>query len=706
MQTTCPENESLARYVSGTLPVADARLLADHLERCENCQSAVDLMASGSDALIEAARRPVEKPKEDPALLKLIRQAQELDPSIGREEEAESKDDDVPPMGMAEFVRLLHKSGLMDRDEIDRLAKRSKASDGTTFARQLVKRNKLTSYQARALTRGRWRGLVLGKYIVLEKLGQGGMGHVFKARHRKMGRVVCLKVLHTSLKDSPELVKRFQREASTVAALSHPNIVVAHDADEAEGIPFLVMEYVDGKDLAKVVAREGPLTVDKTVAVIHQVATALDYAHRRGVVHRDVKPHNLVLDQRGSVKVLDLGLARFDTYLSRHPDATTHVSMTISGQVMGTVDYMSPEQALNSRLADERSDIYSLGCTLWYLLSGRPLFDGHTLMEKLVAHRERPAPSLAAVSPTVSAGLDAIFRKMVAKRPSDRYGSMIELLSDLRTLEAGGYPQAMDDLAPPPSPVLTRTLGASAAVLSVVAVLLGLMLWGPLEHVSLANLWPNLGNDVTDDGADDVQRAGVSPNEAEPKPPAPPPIVGHRNTLVNGGPGRALLVVPHGWFYEDHYQQMSWALANRGIEVVAASSQLGQARPKHNKIPPVDVNFELDKFDPDDFDAVVFIGGNHNEFTHKGSAGEATKRMIQQCFEKGLAVATIGGDDVLRDTGILKACAFTNYKSVSVGKREDMAGAALGVRESKRSGELVDVMFDNVLADRAKRDDG
>ena len=265
----------------------------------------------------------------------------------------------------------------------------------------------------------------LGEYDLLEELGGGGMGRVFKAVHRKMNRTVAVKLLPESLVQFPESVERFQREIQALARLTHPNIVAVHDAGTADGTHFYVMDMVDGEDLARVAREHGPMPVEQALDCILQAARGLEYAHAQGIVHRDIKPSNLILDHDGTVKILDLGIARLT------PSAESADDLTKTGCVLGTVDYMAPEQAMNTRLADHRADIYSLGCTLWFLLTGQPMFGGDTVMERIVAHREHPVPSLKKACPAVPMWLDGVFQKMVAKKSDDRYQSVTALISDL-----------------------------------------------------------------------------------------------------------------------------------------------------------------------------------------------------------------------------------------------------------------------------------
>lgn len=340
------------------------------------------------------------------------------------------------PVPLELFVRQLHASGLMSADEVhafvESLASDERPTSAEDLARQLCERGKLTRFQAQAIYQGKGQGLVLGNYILLDRLGKGGMGQVYKALHRRLERIVALKVLPAPSTRSPEAVKRFQREARAAARLCHPNIVTAFDADEARGVPFLVMEYVEGEDLAQWVKKHGPLPVSVAVDYTLQAARGLEYAHRQGVIHRDIKPSNLLLDRRGQVKVLNMGLARIEQ--AANVPRGNGEDLTRTGQIMGTVDYMAPEQSLNTHDADARSDIYSLGCTLFALLTGDPPYRGQTLVERILAHREAPIPSLRSFRPDVPEALDRLFQRMVAKQPLHRPQSMEEVVAELEAI--------------------------------------------------------------------------------------------------------------------------------------------------------------------------------------------------------------------------------------------------------------------------------
>jgi serine/threonine protein kinase/tetratricopeptide (TPR) repeat protein len=277
------------------------------------------------------------------------------------------------------------------------------------------------------------RGQRLGDYELLEELGHGGMGVVYRARQVFLNQTVALKVLPECYLDEPQAIARFRREMQSIGALEHPNIVRAYNAGEAEGVHFLVMEYVDGVNLQRLVTtrvdrKQGPLGIGAACEVIRQAALGLQHAYEHGLVHRDIKPANLMLSRSGDVKLLDLGLAKL--HASRRPLEVSAEPLTEIGTAMGTVDYMAPEQWEDSHSVDIRADIYSLGCTLFFLLSGCPPYSGESYgsqRKKLRAHLAAPIPSLVQILPDCPEDLDRMLVHMMAKDPDDRFDSPGEL---------------------------------------------------------------------------------------------------------------------------------------------------------------------------------------------------------------------------------------------------------------------------------------
>jgi serine/threonine protein kinase len=252
------------------------------------------------------------------------------------------------------------------------------------------------------------------RYRVVRRLGQGGMGMVYEAEHRVMRRPVALKIIHRRYTATAAAAQRFRREVRAAALLHHPNIVTAFDADNVGDTHFLIMEYVEGRTLARLVKERGPLPVREACEYVRQAALGLQHAHERGMVHRDVKPDNLMLTPDGTVKVLDFGLAALTA--ERGADGLTEANV-----IMGTPDYMAPEQAEDVRKADIRADVYSLGCSLYHLLTGRIPYPADTPLLKILAHRERPVPSIRSVRHDVPRELEVVLACLLAKEPADRY---------------------------------------------------------------------------------------------------------------------------------------------------------------------------------------------------------------------------------------------------------------------------------------------
>jgi len=315
----------------------------------------------------------------------------------------------------------------------------SAVADSRSLARELVRRGWLGAYQVNRLLQGRAEDLRIGQYLLLVRLGEGGAGQVFKACHLNLNRVVALKVIRQDLVADAEVVGRFYREMAVVGRLSHPHVVHAFDAGPVGPVHVLVMEYVPGTDLNQLVKKSGPLGVGESCDYIRQAALGLQHAHERGLVHRDIKPANLLVSRAaggfGTVKVADLGLARLRKSagdLISSPTLTQHGSA-----LMGTPDYLAPEQALNFHGADIRADIYSLGCTFYYLLTGQPPFPGGNLTEKLLRHQQEAPPAVERARADVPAALSALLRKMMAKQPADRWQTPADVAAALVDLGHG-----------------------------------------------------------------------------------------------------------------------------------------------------------------------------------------------------------------------------------------------------------------------------
>jgi serine/threonine protein kinase len=332
-------------------------------------------------------------------------------------------------ISIQEFLKNLTESDLLSDDEMSTIHDTigSDVKSAESFARELVRRDHLTKLQAAAVLKGKTKNLVFGEYVVLEKIGSGGMGQVFKARHRPTGKYVAVKVLSADAVKNRRLIQRFKKEARAVARLKHPNIVRAYEAGKINRIRYLVMEYVEGENMLARVKRKGPLSVNECIRSVLEAARGLDYAHQKGVIHRDIKPSNLLRDKSTArVKVLDMGLARVD-----EPDED-EIRLTMPGQMLGTARFMSPEQVEDARKADVRSDVYSLGCTLYFLMRSKAPYSGETVAHTLMAHVSAPIPDLCKKRPDTPPWLGDVFQKMLAKKPRDRFQTMGELVQRIQ----------------------------------------------------------------------------------------------------------------------------------------------------------------------------------------------------------------------------------------------------------------------------------
>ncbi|QDU51023.1 bifunctional serine/threonine-protein kinase/formylglycine-generating enzyme family protein [Gimesia panareensis] len=335
------------------------------------------------------------------------------------------------------YTERIVQSGVLGPEEMTEIlgtVERPQSAD--ELAELLTQSGRMTRYQSQMLLEPEGRPLLIGDYLILEPIGSGGMGTVYKAVHRRMKRIVALKVIRADLDQDPERLKRFEREVQTAARLSHPHIVTAYDAGEARGIHYLICEYIDGESLTQLVRDSGPLDFADAMHCLQQIAEGLEYAHAQGVIHRDIKPANILVDDQGDLKILDMGLARLQETSEDILSSGGQTELTSSQIFMGTIDYMAPEQARNTKLADHRSDIYSLGCTFYFLLTGKPVYAGETTVERILAHKEQPIPQLSTVNNQVPEAFNSIFETMLAKDPNQRYANVSELLQDLKNFNA------------------------------------------------------------------------------------------------------------------------------------------------------------------------------------------------------------------------------------------------------------------------------
>jgi serine/threonine protein kinase len=321
------------------------------------------------------------------------------------------------PTTLDEFLVVVRRSELIAPERLDSfLADDEPPDEPRSLAAQLVTAGLLTGFHAEQLLLGKYRGFTIGKYKVLERIGFGGNGTVYLCEHVVVRRRVAIKVLPAAKADSPTALTRFYREARAAGALDHPHLVKAHDIDEENGVHFLIMDYVDGTNLQDFVSRCGPLDPVRAANYIAQAALGLQAAHDAGLVHRDVKPGNILIDRRGIIRIADLGLARF------YCDNVDPLTLRYDEQcVLGTADYVAPEQALNSHDVDGRADVYSLGATFHFLLIGEPLFPDGKAAQKLIAHQVKVPTPVRDLRPEVPAAMSTVVSRMVAKRPEDRY---------------------------------------------------------------------------------------------------------------------------------------------------------------------------------------------------------------------------------------------------------------------------------------------
>lgn len=337
----------------------------------------------------------------------------------------------APATTIGKFLRTIIKSGVLDSDQLHKAlqsAPEGWRNDPNIAASYLVKKGVLTRFQAFKLLQGAVLGLVLGPYEVLAQVGKGGMGFVYLARDKRDRKLLAIKVLPPKKAQASErLLARFQREMEICRKLSHPNLAQTYAVGVHEGVYYIAMEYIKGKNLFQLVSDHGPLEVPRAARLFSEVALGLEYAHSQGIIHRDMKPSNIMVRPDDHVKVLDLGLAFIEGQV-----AADRTMVANANFVVGTMDYVAPEQAEDSTGVDVRADIYSLGCTMFFALVRRQPFPGGTPLQKLMRHRvEMPTP-IPQLNPEVPEAFADIAHRMMAKAPQDRFASAADIYKALQ----------------------------------------------------------------------------------------------------------------------------------------------------------------------------------------------------------------------------------------------------------------------------------
>ncbi|MBP3959431.1 protein kinase [Gemmata sp. G18] len=645
---TCPQAGTLAAFARGELSSTDLASVADHVAGCAACGSALKLIPE--DSLANLARAAAAAPPT----VKSVTDAAPTGATVAT---------DKIPLALANHPR----------------------------------------------------------YRIISELGAGGMGVVYKAEHRLMGRVVALKVVAPHLTAKASAVERFVKEFKAAGKLTHPNIVTYHDAEEAGGLHFLAMEFIEGVSLDRLVAKKGPLPVPMACVFARQAALGLQHAAEKGMVHRDIKPQNLMVTRKGQVKVLDFGLARFaqadesEAEVEMDPARTTQMpfgagrtmgaasaGVTNPNVLMGTPDYLSPEQARNSHAVDHRSDIYSLGCTLHFLLTGKaPFLSATTLIDKLLAHTNEAPPPIREVRPEVPAGLADVLARMMAKKLEDRYQTAAEVAGALLPFtrsDSAKEPafEIVDAVVTTPSPLVgsrahtpvplsvpdfdtspvangptladaprpkrakkpkkaVRGQQRKRAVIGGVVAALALFAAVAIavsskKKVADAPTDPTAGakanppqtkSDKGDKGEKGNKTAPVTPTVIA------PPTKGVQ----------VLYVLPSTGVWLDDFVPVRDRFVARGATVVTASFDGDRSRPAPGTPGPdvpIDVRLEA-SMDLTDYSALIFCGERAEEYMGVGRGSAAAGQVIQKMRTAGKPIAAICvGQGVLATHGVLR----------------------------------------------------
>ncbi len=350
---------------------------------------------------------------------------------------------DDPRPQADQFLRNVLRSGLLSREELQsslRNVPREQRDDAEALAEQLQRLGKLTRFQATKLLRGVSKGLVLGPFRILAPLGKGGMGTVFLARDQRSDQLVALKVLPPRVaREEERHLARFQREMEMSRKVAHPHLAWTYEVGEFHGVHYIAMEYIPGRTLSRLVTEEGPLHWKRAARLMAEVAAGLEHAHNQGLIHRDLKPSNIQITPRDHAKVLDLGLA-----LIHGEEGGDALVVGGQGYIVGSMDYIAPEQTLDAAAVDRRSDLYSLGCTLYFALTGRPPFPGGTSKEKIYRHRDEVPPPLAELVPNLPPGFVALVERLMRKEPTARPESAAEVEEELQSWASDEATQPLD----------------------------------------------------------------------------------------------------------------------------------------------------------------------------------------------------------------------------------------------------------------------
>lgn len=347
------------------------------------------------------------------------------------------------PPTVERLLKAVLRSGLLERGALQAALRDlalDRRNDPEAVADHLVKSGKLSRFQARKLLQGQPAGLVLGPFHILAPIGRGGMGTVYLARDVRSEQLQALKVLTPKkARESERLLARFRREMEMCQRVAHPHIAWTCDVGVCQGVHYIAMEYIPGKSLYRIVSDGGPLDVARAARLFGEIAVALDHAHHQGLIHRDLKPSNLQITPNDHAKLLDLGLA-----IMQGESVSAREVVGGQGYVVGTMDYIAPEQTEDAAGVDPRSDIYALGSTLYFALTGRPPFPGGTLLEKLQRHRnEEPLP-VEQLNPRVPSGFCRLVRRMMAKKPNDRFPTAHAVQAELQAWVNGAPVRPLD----------------------------------------------------------------------------------------------------------------------------------------------------------------------------------------------------------------------------------------------------------------------